>query len=821
MIIFVSSFFINCQAQSLRSALVFSGKVLDVVGKPLTAATVNIADIKKSSVVQKDGSFRFVGLPKGKFLVEARILGYKPQSKEIELNGSENVEATFRLEESYLEEGEVVVTGVSKATLSKRNPAPLAVVEKEQLASDAAQNIVDAIAKVPGVATVSTGPNIAKPFIRGLGFNRILVLYDGSRLEGQQWGDEHGVEIDRYGIEKVEVVKGPASLGYGSDALAGVVNFIPTQPFPDGQMSGSLLMEHQTNNKALGGSLLLGRSKSGFEWVARASRKAAACYQNKWDGRVFGTKFNEADATLSVGVHKVWGYSHATISYYDNQQEVPDGSRDSATRKFTKQTDGEDSMRTIVDDAELRSYKIGDQRQRVQHARLLWSNQLVFDRGGALLLETGFQQSIRREYEDPSHPSVAGLYLLLNTLTYQAKYSFPETRGWGFSIGSNGFYQINDVANGTEYVIPSYRQTDMGFFALAKKNAGKWDWSGGLRFDARRFFGKELIVAPDPATGFSKVVDDAGLPGAERPFLRTDVSFQGVSGSLGVTRSVNKRLAAKANLALGYRAPNVSEISSNGIHPGTNIFQLGNTGFKPEQNIQADLGADWKEGSFSATASLFANWVHGYIYNKKLLAADATDSIIVEGNMTYRFQNTDAILYGGEMSMDFHPLKRLHLGNVLSCVYARNLGRDGIKVSDSDRFLPFIPPLHGLSEVKWDLVPPWSKMGKAAFKAQFEYHFAQDRAFLDNGTESPTPGYGLFNLGISGTLCNGRKKVLANLHITATNIFDVGYQDHLSRLKYFTSYPNPATGRDGIYNMGRNFVFKVDVPLAFGSAKGG
>ena len=146
----------------------------------------------------------------------------------------------------------------------------------------------------------------------------MLTLFDGVRQEGQQWGDEHGIEVDQYGIDRVEVIKGPASLTYGSDALAGVVNLIPTQPAPDGKMIGDITTEYQTNNRMFGGSAMLGATKNGFEWMGRFSHKEATNYENKIDGRVYNTAFNETDGNISLGLHRKWGYSHLNLSIFNN-----------------------------------------------------------------------------------------------------------------------------------------------------------------------------------------------------------------------------------------------------------------------------------------------------------------------------------------------------------------------------------------------------------------------------------------------------------------------------------------------------------------------
>src|SRR5258708_6613794 len=276
----------------------------------------------------------------------------------------------FALTDEYVEESPVVVTGLSKATQIKRSPVPIVSISHSYLETNLSTNAIDAIAKIPGIRAVTTGPNVSKPFIRGLGYNRILTLYDGIRQEGQQWGDEHGIEVDQYAVDRVEVIKGPASLSFGSDALAGVVNLIPTQPAPEGKMIGDLTLNYQTNNKYIGGSAMLGATKNGLEWVARISHKQAVDYRNKIDGRVFGTAFNETDANASLGLHRKWGYSHLDFVLYDDLQEIPDASRDSTTGRFTRQISEPDTVPQIVSSSDLDSYKMEKIHQLVQHYRI-------------------------------------------------------------------------------------------------------------------------------------------------------------------------------------------------------------------------------------------------------------------------------------------------------------------------------------------------------------------------------------------------------------------------------------------------------------------
>src|ERR1700730_14883659 len=674
-----------------------SGRVIEKnTGNPLPAATVYIPDLKLGVVTDTSGHYFLKNLPSGTFLIEVRYVGFKVLTRDVFINGA--TVANFELQQNIIEENAVVVTGLSKATQIRRSPIPIVSISARTIATNINSNIIDAITKVPGITAVTTGPNVSKPYIRGLGFNRILTLYDGVRQEGQQWGDEHGIEVDQYSIDRIEIVKGPASLSYGSDALAGVINLIPTQPAAEGKINGNVLGEYHTNNGLIAGSAFIEGNNNGFEWMGRLSHKQATNYRNKYDGRVYGTAFNENDATAYLGLHRKWGFSHLSFSMYNDLQKIPDGSRDSASRKFTRQITELDDFRPIVSEAELRSYKIDGTHQHVRHYRLYSNNSFTVGKA-RMVMNLAFQQSIRQEFSHPEQINVAGLYLFLNTYNYDVKYFLPVFDGWSISVGANGMYQKNDVTKGTDFVIPSYHQFDFGPFAYFKKSFDKIDLSGGIRYDSRSFTNSGLYAKPDASTGFNKPVYGADTVGADHPFTAFSHTYYGVSGSLGFTYNASEKLSFKANISRGFRAPNISEISANGVHPGTNIYQIGNPGFKPEFSLQEDIGLVYASEYAVVNLSLFNNNIQNYIFNQKLVTSTGDDSVIVAGNQTFKFQQSKARLYGGELNIDFHPVKSLHFENSFSLVYGVNKGTGDVKINDSARYLPFVPPFHGLSEL--------------------------------------------------------------------------------------------------------------------------
>ncbi len=808
-LVFLSIYYTAVCPAKTPAGNTLSGTVKDTKGLPLQGAIIEIPDLKVGTVADSNGYYMLENLPNGRFVIVASLISYSKTTFSLNISGV--VHQNFVLSESALESKEVVITGQSKATEINRSPVPVVAINNQYLRENISTNIIDALAEVPGVAAVTTGPNISKPFIRGLGYNRVLTLYDGMRQEGQQWGDEHGIEVDEYGIDRVELVKGPASLIYGSDALAGVVNLIPTPPPPDGKIIGNFTGEYQNNNNLLGGSGMMAGNNKGLSWMVRVSHKQAMDYSDPIDGRVYATNYNETDASASFGIDRKWGSSHLDLTAFNDLQAIPDGSRDSATRQFTKQITELDNFRPVVSNQELNTYAMPALHQHVQHYRAQSANNFnLFN--GLLVVNVGFERSIREEFSHPEYVDVPGLDLQLNTYTYDVKYLFHSFLGWEVSAGINGMYQSNVVTNGTEYVIPSYQQFDFGPFAVFKKTIGKLDIAGGVRFDSRTFHNDALYS--DTAIIPNSVVS-RNFPDADQVFSDYSHTFTGMTYSLGMAYIFSKQFALKANFARGFRAPNIAEISANGVHPGTDMYQIGNPGLKPEFSLQEDLGVEFTSKHVTANLSVFNNDISNYIFNQKLISYKGSDSML-QGVDAFKFTSSHARLYGGEASLDIHPhpLDWLHFENTLSVVYAVNEGGPGVIINDSNRYLPQIPPVHGTSELRASFKQPAKYLRNSFIKVQALIYGKQYRVYLTDNTETPTQGYTLINAGFGSDITNRAGKKMFNLSIFGNNLFNVAYQDPLSRLKYFEEYPNDPRGHSGIYNMGRNIGIKISVPFS-------
>ncbi len=778
-----------------------TGIVTDkATGETLPGVDVFLPDLKTGAVTDLSGHYRIDNLPLTKVLVQVRYTGYKMIAVVINLQTTTTMD--FAMEESVNELNEIVVTGLSGSAEKNKTPTPITTIPVTQLLERASTNAIDALTSQPGISQISTGVGISKPVIRGLGYNRVVTVVDGIRQEGQQWGDEHGIEVDEFGINKIEILKGPASLLYGSDAMAGVINFLPAPPLPEGQIHGNVLANYQSNNGLYRFGVNLSGNQKGLIWDARYSSTAAHAYQNKYDGYVFNSGFRENALGGIVGLNKSWGYSHLHFSWYHMVPGIVEGERDSATGQFVKPFALNDSIATTIlaTDEDYKSYRPQTPYQDVNHIKLALNNSFILGQG-TLKATLGWQQNQRQEYADILNVGQYGLYFLLNTFNYDLRYIRQLQGDLELSIGINGMEQSSDN-RGSEFLVPAYTLFDIGGYIVASKSLGKLDLSGGVRYDTRDQQGQSLYL---DANG--QPVDPSD-PGAIEQFSTFHSTFSGVSGSVGATYQWSDTWFSKFNISRGYRAPNIAELASNGVHEGTLRYEIGDPDLNPETSLQFDLGIGHNADHVTAELDLFHNQINDYIFSRKIEAGGGGDSII-DGYSVFKFVSGDARLAGGEISFDVHPhpFDWMHL--VGSFAYVQAIQNDQ---PDSSKYLPLIPgPKMGL-ELKANAKSIGKLFSNAFAKLELEQYFEQNKFYAAYGTETATPAYTLLHFGL-GTEVHVEGLPGFSVYFNVNNLMDIAYQSHLSRLKYGET--NLVTGRTGVYNMGRNFSIKILVPLQF------
>ena len=797
---------------------VIIGKLLSE-GKAVERASISLAGTVFGAWSDSLGSFMLSRIPAGTYQLRVSCLGYDDAEQQVAVKSNNSLTLCIVLTANDVLLNDVVVTGVSRATQARENPVAIMGISSPAMERTAASDLMDVLARnVPGLHTVKTGPNVSKPSIRGLGYNRVLTLYDGIRQEGQQWGDEHGIEVDAYDINRAEVIKGPASLMYGSDALAGVISLFPYTPdMDDGKLHGKFVSEYQSNNNLVGNGLRIGYNGRKFLFVLRGSYRMANNYRNAIDNRVYNTNFDEKNLSALAGFKTNKGYSHFNFTLYSNLQGIPDGSRDSLTRQFTKQVrernNDDIKSRPLIPYNELNTYRLSPLHQRIDHYRIYTHHFYQLGKGNADIIFS-LQQNIRREYNHPTMPNQAGMHVRLNTLNYGLRYDAPRLGNMEVTVGINGMLQQNKSIDATDFPIPDYALYDGGAYWYAKWKSGKWGVSGGARYDLRRVQWKDFFVRNNAAAGFDEHVALLDTANAVLQFPAYDKVFKGISASVGFTFQATRDIGLKFNIGRGYRAPNITEMASNGLDPGAHIIYLGNRNFDPEFSLETDLGASARFSNFSAELSLFNNHIQHYIYLTMLADNNGNPITDAQGNKTYQYQQAAAQLYGMEAGFSLNPVKLrgFSFDNNLSVVYGFNKNEIYEGKGEQGAYLPLIPPLKIWSSITQKITTASKWFTSITPKVEVEWAAKQNRFLGLNHTETPTPGYALLHIGLTADIRYYKSRSM-QLYIQVMNLLDKVYQSNLSRLKYFEYYNQSPNGHSGMYNMGRNICVKLVLPF--------
>ncbi|MBK5208787.1 MAG: TonB-dependent receptor [Flavobacteriaceae bacterium] len=713
-----------------------SGKITNSQNEALTGVEVYLEELQKGTSTNENGYYELLNLPNNAIKITVAYIGYKTQVKTIALIKKETT-LDFTLEEAVFKMDEVIVS----TAFNKLQSQNVMKVEHESIKTmqrKGTSTLIEGLTTIPGVSQVSTGTSIGKPVIRGLSGNRVLVYSQGVRVENQQFGDEHGLGLNDSGIESVEVIKGPASLLYGSDALGGVLYFNPERFAAANTFVANFDQKLFSNTLGSSSSLGLKTSTDNWKFLARGSYNTHSDYKILNKNRVTNTRYNETDLKMGIG------YSDSKISsiFRYNYNELDLGiSGESITEQTTTK-------------------KTAYPKQGVFNHLLSFNNILFFE-NSKLEVDFGYIANDRNEFEDSN---MAVLQMKLNTFNYDAKYHLPKIGKLEAILGIQGMHQ-NNKNYGEEYLIPDAVTNDFGFFGTTN-----YEWKNnviqaGLRFDNRAIS-----------------TEAHGLSGEEGSFDAIDKSYNSFNASLGYKTNLNDNLIVRLNAASGFRAPNLAELTSNGVHEGTNRYEIGNNDLKTEQNIQTDLNLEYNTNHFEFFVNGFYNHVNNFIYTSPTGETLANKDV-------FKYIQNNAKLFGGEIGVHFHPhpLDWLHLESSFETVTGEKQNGD---------YLPLIPANNWNNTFRTEFdIKNWLSDGFASLNVSST--FSQNKI---SGFETASNGYSLVNIGFGGKVKFGR--TIFDITLNGNNLFNESYIAHLSRLK-----------ADGIPNIGRNFIVDLKFNL--------
>jgi iron complex outermembrane receptor protein len=644
---------------------------------------------------------------------------------------------------------EIVITGFSAGT-TKNTSLNIEPVSIKEMETKNPANLSDALAKVPGISQITTGISISKPVIRGLYGNRILVLLSGLRFDNQQWQDEHGLGLSYIGIDRVELIKGPASVLYGTDALGGVINIIEEQPGKPGQKTVDVNTRFYSNT--LGTLTDVGyKSTKEKKWFrVRAGIENHADYSDGRNQRVLNSRNNGYYLKLGKGFQRSSWSSENTYNFsLNNYGFIMEDTKDffSPDARWSRSMAG--PHHTVLFNI-LNSKNTFKKEKSLFHMNAgLQSNERMEDEGGG-------QISLNMHlFSALLNPKFEKFLSEKTTLIANTQLTFE-----------------NNTNFGARTIVPDANMME-GMASVYLRQASK-----KLVMEAGTGLSNKFIQTFQTGN-----INTSGS--TIQPFK---INRSAVNGMLGFSYNPHRYVNLKANTASGFRAPNLAELSSNGLHEGVFRYEIGDPTMKIEQNINTDLTFEINHPEVFFYVSGFYNKFNNYIY----LSPTGKDHY---GFQIFQYLQQDAYLYGGEAVVKIRP--KIFKSFSINGSYALTKG-----VLSKGGYLPFIPAQKITGSIRYEK--------KIAATSNFFYIEPQIEYVLRQSNpaqfETATPCYYLVNTSIGIEFRKNKNPI--SIYLTGRNILNRNYYDHLSRLKYY-----------GIYNPGVNYMVTLKMPIDVSSKK--
>lgn len=766
-----------------------TGRILDrITREPLPGATVTIRELTTGAVADTMGNFRLQGLCPGQYTIDYQYVGYTLLSQPVTVG----VDSLITLAPGLLVADnkllqEVVIT-------EHRSEAQQLLQVQTALSGTAldasrGQLLGESLKTLPGLYSIQTGPSISKPVIHGLYSNRIVTLNNGVRQEDQQWGSEHAPQIDPFLATRLTVIKGAASIRYGSDAIGGVILVEPkAMPVRPG-LGGELNMVGGTNGRqgVVSGYLEQALKQiPGLSWRLQGTLKRVG-YAKTPNYYLENSSYHEnnGSATVSythnrVGVEVFYSQFYTKVGLFTGAQVG------SLTDFYAA------IARTQPLNQPGFSYALNRPYQQVQHDLLKARAFIRSDRWGTLTATVGRQQNVRREYDVQafSRSTDPELYLKLVTQTADLLWeqSSVKTAGGGRFSGSVG---ISGITQGNVrrflFLIPNYRNYGAGLFAIERYAHERWTLEAGIRYDYRWLRAFFLDESTNAVTAKTR-------------------NWQNTTGSLGATYQVNQHLTLSGNFSTAWRAPNVSDLYSDGLHQSAVAYERGNPNLKPEQAYNANLAVEYTGQRLYADISLYNNLISNYIY----LKPDSVPVVRQRGAFpAYTYNQVQAQFRGVDATIRYKVSNRLTVTSRTSLLFAYDHTNQG--------YLVYIPPNRTDNSLRYepgDRQPASrQRVSGAYFSLTNQYVARQNRApivsqrqengqLIFTGDFTPPPaGYMLIGAEMGFTWRVNRQPL--SVILTGTNLLNRAYRDYLDRFRYFADEP------------GRNVMLKLKLPFSF------
>ena len=644
---------------------------------------------------------------------------------------------------------EITISGIRESPV-KETSLNISSVSVDKMRENGSFNVADALAKLPGVSQMNTGVGISKPVIRGMYGSRVQTVLSGLRFDNQQWQDEHGLGLSDVGIDRIEIIKGPAALLYGSEAVGGILNILEEKPAIANTHERDLNTRFFSNTYGLYIDYGFKKATTERNKSFRFGLNTNADYTDGNNKRVLNSRFGGLYAKGGWGKNRTqWISQNHFSSSFDTFGFITDDNQTAKT------PDGRQSRSM-------------DGPHHLVFLNILGSQNTLSLKSSTLKLNAGFQSNLRLEDEGGSKISLS---MLLSSALYNLQW-LKTVGNTTFILGNNSIFE-NNHNFGSRIIIPNANMFETGFAAFMKNNIGKIIIESGIGTSIRNIH----------------TVLTRGVNTPEREIQPFNKWQNALNGSFGIAYNPLPILNFKLNASSGFRSGNLAELSSNGLHEGTLRWEVGDPNMKVEQNFQVEASMNLSNSFVGFGVNVFNNAFKNYIY----LAPMGKDYL---GFQVFNYRQYAAVLRGGEATFMLSPMPHIRYESAFSTVVGHLSG---------GQYLPFIPSDKWHNEIRYTSTPSvasslamTSKPNMYWLSASIDHYFKQNKAAQ---FETATDAYYLINAGLGGNII--LKSKVIKWSVMCNNLLNKAYYDHLSRFKPY-----------GIYNIGRNVAVNIHIPLA-------
>lgn len=760
-------FYFNLSAQP---SFKISGFIMNEDRVPIEAATVSVVEENKSVQSDRNGGFEITLSKFGIITIHIDALGYFPIS--MQLSVENNIHRDFILKKNDIELAEITVRGDNKRNIQMKSAQNLVKVDKSYIEDNFSGSLMQSLEKIPGVRAMTIGSGQSKPAIRGLGFNRMMVTQNGIKHEGQQWGEDHGLEMDQFSIDDIEILKGPGSLLYGGDAIGGVIS-LRNNYIPSAKTEGNINLYGRSNNESLGFSGQIAGRKNKFYYKVNATYVDYGDYKVPTDSIQYYSYYiklknrrlrNTAGKDQNAGI---------TLGYIDQKFQTNFFVSDVYSKNgFFADAHGLEVRMSDID-YDKSSRDIDLPYHSVNHFKIINNSRLQI---GSANLEGDFayQNNLRKELSEPvSHGYMPippdALERKFNKNTYTSNISVKQliTDKHSLQVGINIEHQ-NNTRGGWGFIIPNFQATNVGVFL----------------YD-RYFLSEDLIISSGIRMDWMKIHIDSYQDWYKTPVENGDWvykeratnlkrNFNSFTWSAGINYSKDNWML-KTNVGKSFRAPTPKELGSDGVNYHIFRYEKGDKTLSAEESYQIDIGIGWKNNFLDIQLEPYINYFPNYIYLNPT-------SGYYEGLQMYYYTQAKVIRYGFEAILEYKLTREISLGMQGEYLYAEQLSGD-----KKGYTLPFSPPWSANVTVTYH---PQNKIFGSSGDIQFEYKIVSPQNRIVP-PEEKTKGYQLLNLSFGRSWQINRNKM--KLRMQGQNILNKRYYDHTS---YYRLIDVPEPGRN-------------------------